>query len=267
MIAGHQKGVGPVFVQCQPVQRDETPLQAVETGWNTREVSRRFFDSRKTNASDVLTTEMRHRMKYVTALGVLTAALAAIPMASYSQQLAYTSKDVNLRAGPSTDYPVVAILPANIPISVEGCLSDYRWCDVIAGPNRGWAYSGNIIYSYQGSNVPLLTYGSMIGIGIIGFSIGNYWDAHYRSSPWYPQRQHWIDRPRPALRPGGRRLPPPGPGFGPGAGQRPPQGQRPGGAPRPPQGQGPGAGQRPPQGMDRNGGQHRPLGQRPPPNL
>lgn len=241
-------------------------------------------------------------MKYVTALGVLTAALAAIPMASYSQQPAYTSKDVNLRAGPSTDYPVVAILPANVSISVQGCLSDYRWCDVIAGPNRGWAYSGNIIYSYQGSNVPLLTFGPMIGIGIIGFSIGNYWDAHYRSSPWYPQRQHWIDRPRPALRPGGRRLPPPGPGFGPGAGQRPPQGhqrpgggprppqgpgagqrppqgQRPDGAPRPPQGQGPGAGQRPPQGqrpgggsrppqgLDRSGGQHPPLGQRPPPNL
>lgn len=202
-------------------------------------------------------------MKYVTVLGLLTAALVAMPAASYSQQLAYTSKDVNLRAGPSRDYPVVAILPANVSISVEGCLSDYRWCDVIAGPYRGWVHAGNIVYPYQGSTVPVLTYGPMIGIGIIAFSIGNYWDDHYRASPWYPQRHLWINRPQPAFGPGAHRLPPPRPGFGPGAGQRPPQGQRPGGGQRPPQGQGPGAGQRPPHLQGPGAGQRPPQGQRP----
>ncbi len=199
-------------------------------------------------------------MKYVTALGFLTAALAAMPATSYSQQLAYTSKDVNLRAGPSTDYPVVAILPANVSISVEGCLSDYRWCDVIAGSNRGWVYAGNIVYPYQGSTVPVLTYGSMIGIGIIAFSIGNYWDEHYRASSWYPQRQRWIDRPQPAFRPGGHRLPL-NPGFRPGAGQRPPPVQRPGGGQRPPQSQSPGGGQRLPHGQGPGAGQRSPHGQ------
>ena len=202
-------------------------------------------------------------MKYVIGLGFLTAALTAMPATSYAQQLAYTSKDVNLRAGPSRDYPVVATLPAGVSISVEGCLSDYRWCDVVAGPNRGWVYAGNIVYPYQGSTVPVLTYGAMIGIGIIAFSIGNYWDDHYRASPWYPQRQRWIDRPHPAFGLDGHRLPPLRPGFGPDGGQRTPQGQRPGDAQRPSHGQGPIGGQRPPQGQRPGGAQRSPLGQGP----
>src|SRR5665647_2563998 len=202
-------------------------------------------------------------MKYVIGLGFLTAALTAMPATSYAQQLAYTSKDVNLRAGPSMDYPVAATLPAGVSISVEGCLSDYRWCDVVAGPNRGWVYAGNIVYPYQGSTVPVLTYGAMIGIGIIAFSIGNYWDDHYRARPWYPQRHLWINRPQPAFGPGAHRLPPQRPGFGLGGGQRTPQGQRPGDTQRPSHGQGPGAGQRPPHLHVWRGGRRARRGQRP----
>lgn len=120
--------------------------------------------------------------------------LVAAPSRVQAQQLAYVSKEVNLRAGPSSDYPVVAILGAGVTITVEGCMSDYRWCDVSIGPNRGWLYAGNIVYPYQGANVPLLTYGPAIGIGVVAFSVGHYWDDYYRASPWYPQRQRWIER-------------------------------------------------------------------------
>lgn len=203
--------------------------------------------------------------KVATALGFLMAGLAAMPATSTAQQLAYTSKNVNLRAGPAWEYPVVAIIPAGVAISVEGCLSDYRWCDVLAGPYRGWVYAGNIVYPYQGATVPLLTYGAVIGIGIIAFNLGSYWDDHYRGRPWYPQRQHWIDRPRPAFGPGGNRLPTPRPGFEPGVGQRSSQVQRQGGGQRPAQVQRQGSGQQPPQwrgpGQGPTGRQHPPQGQ------
>lgn len=221
-------------------------------------------------------------MKNVKALGLLAAAMAAMPVTSHAQQMAYTTaKDVNLRAGPSRDYPVVAVLRGGISISVTGCLSDYRWCDVEAGPYRGWVYAQNIVYPYQGEHVPVLTYGALIGIGIIAFTIGTYWDDHYRASPWYPQRHYWIDRPpRPIYPPVRPRQPPPGPRAGPGEGphpppmqrpegrqrpppiqgpngaQRPPQMPRPEGGQRPPPQQGPGAGQRPPQGRGPEGGRH-----------
>ena len=198
------------------------------------------------------------------------ATLALLP--AQAQQLAYVTKEVNLRAGPSSDFPVVAILGAGVTITVEGCMSDYRWCDVSVGPNRGWLYAGNIVYPYQGATVPLLTYGSAIGIGVIAFSVGSYWDDYYRYRPWYPQRQRWIDRPYavpypvpyPAVRPGFQHPPGVNPGFRPhdrphdgaydrfhdrphGGHRPPPQVLVP--VPRPLQGPRSGFDQRPPQGV------------------
>ena len=151
---------------------------------------------------------MKHAKAFALVAAVL-ATLVAVPL--HAQQSAYVSKEVNLRAGPSSDYPVVAILGGGVAITVEGCISDYRWCDVSVGAHRGWLYAGNIVYPYQGAGVPLLTYGAAIGIGVVAFSVGSYWDDYYRFRPWYPQRQRWIDRHdpvypvhpvHPALRPG-----------------------------------------------------------------
>lgn len=147
--------------------------------------------------------------------GWLAAGLLALPALAHAEW-AYAAKDINLRAGPATDYPVVARLGAGVTLSVEGCLNDYRWCDVVAGPYRGWVYAGNIVYSYQGRRVPVRDIGAAIGLGIVLFSLGNYWDQHYRNRPWYPQRQLWIDRPRPHFGPDVHHRPvtPPNPGFG-----------------------------------------------------
>lgn len=130
-----------------------------------------------------------------TTLCLLSAMLAAIPNVASAQPLAYTSKEVSLRAGPSRDYPVVAHLAAGTAMTIYGCLSDYRWCDVVVGGSRGWVYSGNIVYPYLGRNVPVMSYGPTIGLGIVSFSIGNYWDNYYTDYPWYPQRQNWASRP------------------------------------------------------------------------
>ena len=164
-----------------------------------------------------------------TAFGVLAAAAAVLPVTAYAQQ-GYTSKFVNLRAGPSRDYPMVVSVPAGVALTVVGCLPDYRWCDVVIGANRGWIYGGNINYVYQGRNVPVLTYGSAIGIGVTSFILGSYWDDYYRTYPWYPQRQRWVDRSpyygNPGYRPPGAQVRPVAP--------RPPQDHYTRPAPRPP---------------------------------
>lgn len=195
-------------------------------------------------------------MNYFKVLGLLVVALAALPTASLAQS-AYAAKELNLRAGPSTDYPVVAVLPASTAVFVQGCLSDYRWCDVVAGPSRGWVYAGNIVYPYRGANVPVATYGAAIGFGVLAFSVANYWDSHYVGRPWYPQRHLWINRPPPVHygpggRPPGYRPPgghPPRPGFRPPGGHPPPPGARPQGGHRPPPGARPQDGHRPPPGV------------------
>lgn len=184
-------------------------------------------------------------MKHFKLLSVLGAALALVPGIASAQWEGYAARPLNLRAGPAMEYPLVAQVPTGVPISVQGCLSDYQWCDVVAGPNRGWAYANNIYYPYEGANVPIRTYGAMIGIGIVAFAVGSYWDQHYRGHAWYPQRQHWIDRPWR------------GHGFGPG-GHRPPDGHGFGGGYRPPDGHGFGGGHRPPDRPLGGAGGHRP---------
>lgn len=134
-------------------------------------------------------------LNHLKALCLLSVSLLAVPTVAVAQQLAYAAKTVNMRAGPSLDYPVVATLGSGTAMTIYGCLQGYTWCDVVVGASRGWVYSGNLVYPYQGRNVPVMSYGSSIGLGIVSFSMGNYWDNYYTDYPWYPQRQNWASRP------------------------------------------------------------------------
>ena len=184
---------------------------------------------------------MRYSL-HLAALALAAAALGAPAVAQAQPYPATTAVTAHLRAGPSRDYPVVAILPADYPITVEGCVPSYTWCDVIAGPDRGWVYAGNINYLYQGAYVPVLNYGELVGITVFGFVFSDYWHDHYFDRPWYGQRQRWINVPPPGLRP---RYGPHNPGvapypysgsrprLGPDGGGRTGPGPRPGVAPQP----------------------------------
>ncbi|MEO8432089.1 MAG: SH3 domain-containing protein [Acidobacteriota bacterium] len=108
---------------------------------------------------------------------------------------AYTSRDANLRAGPSRDYPIVAEIPEGSSVEVAGCLNDFAWCDVIAGSDRGWVYSGNLEYPYEGQRVAIIDEGPAIGLPIVTFSVGSYWDNYYRGRPWYSRRSYYYSRP------------------------------------------------------------------------
>jgi uncharacterized protein YraI len=186
------------------------------------------------------------------------AALLMLPAAAFAQTQAFTSTSVNLRAGPAPDYPVVSQLPPGVPVTVMGCISGYTWCDVALPNLRGWVYAAALSYPYQGNRVPVLNYGTVIGLPIVTFSIGTYWGNYYRGRPWYHNQSHWAHRPPGYGHPSGR---PPGHGGGHGrppghgAGGRPPGGHPPGhGGSRPPGGSKPGGGGRP--GGGGHGGGH-----------
>ncbi len=126
-------------------------------------------------------------------------------------ETAYTTKSAHLRTGPDMSYPAIAILSPGFRVDVVGCLNGYTWCDVIASDERGWVYAGNLAYPYQGREVPVLTYGAVIGIGVVGFVFFDYWHDHYRDRSWYRQRDRWVHPPHPAPRPPGRPPSPPPP--------------------------------------------------------
>jgi uncharacterized protein YraI len=143
------------------------------------------------------------------AVATLLAGLAWPAAQAFAQVSAYTSSPVYLYAGPSGDYPVVSSIGAGVPVEVMGCVSDYSWCDVSLPDLRGWVYAAYLSYPYEGEYVPLQGYGSVIGLPIVGFSIGAYWDHFYRNRPWYGDRDRWAHAPAPGygIRPAG---PPPG---------------------------------------------------------
>jgi len=142
-----------------------------------------------------------HRRRVAHSLGVLL--LAAFGVAS--AQNAFTSRPMNVRAGPNRAYPLVTQLGPGAPVDVHGCLSDWSWCDVSFGDNRGWIYSGGLSFVYQGERVPLYSYGPSLGLPIITFSLMSYWNDYYHGRPWYAQRNSWAHRSLPArMRPPGR---------------------------------------------------------------
>jgi uncharacterized protein YraI len=110
-------------------------------------------------------------------------------------QTAYTTKAVNLRAGPSRDYPVVDQLQPGEAVGINGCLDDWSWCDVSVGNDRGWVYAHSLDAEYQNRRVVIYGNGPMFGFPIVGFSVGSYWDTYYRGRPWYSRRSYWVSQP------------------------------------------------------------------------
>lgn len=159
-------------------------------------------------------------------VGVGALALS-MPLVATAQQ-AFTRMSVNLRAGPSVDYPVVAVLGGGQALDVMGCTGGYSWCDVVLPDGlRGWLFSQAIDYAYAQQRVPLASYGAVIGVPIVTFALGSYWSNYYRDRPWYGDRRWWGSRPPPPVQ-GWRPPPPPRPEWRPnpwrpGPGVRPPR--------------------------------------------
>lgn len=139
----------------------------------------------------------------------------------------YATANVNLRAGPGTQYPAVTTLRPGEAVLIHGCLSDRSWCDISVRGERGWS-ANKYLSAAANRNVGI----GALAIPAIVFSYA-YWDRYYVRRPWY--NTWWgHGRPRPPHRgPGWRPRPPV---IGP-PGTRPPVVRPPGGRPpgvRPP---------------------------------
>ncbi len=119
-----------------------------------------------------------------------TALALAIPLAA-SATGGFIRSSINLRAGPGWDYPRVASTQSGERIDILGCTGGWRWCDVSTGPQRGWVAGSYVQFDYQGRLVPVFEYGERIGVPVVTFQLGNYWDTYYRGRDFYGDRDRW----------------------------------------------------------------------------
>jgi len=128
-------------------------------------------------------------MKRILLPVVLGASLFAASSAFANE--GYLTSSVSLRAGPDSSYPRVVRLHGGTTVEIEGCVDDLSWCDVSDGEDRGWVSANYLQEEYEGRRVLVPSYGVRIGIPIVGFVFGDYWDHHYRSRSWYHDRDRW----------------------------------------------------------------------------
>lgn len=131
--------------------------------------------------------------RYLMPLAASLVATMAVPSLAAAQDAIVTT-DLNMRAGPSTSFPVVDVIPESAPVDVHGCVDGYSWCDVSSRGSRGWVSASYLSYAANGSYVPLFDYASDAEIPIITYSVGSYWDSYYRDRPWYGRRALWNSR-------------------------------------------------------------------------
>jgi uncharacterized protein YraI len=127
--------------------------------------------------------------KFGIAAAALVAALAAPTIASAAT--GFVTTNLNVRAGPGTQYPAVTVFPAGARVNVIGCTSGPGWCDVQGGGVRGWVSASYLDLAYDNRRVRAPAYVSRIGVPTITFSIGSYWDNHYRGRSFYNERHRW----------------------------------------------------------------------------
>jgi uncharacterized protein YraI len=121
--------------------------------------------------------------------GAFVVALA-LPGSAIAQTVE-TTADVNMRAGPSTRFPVVTTIPENRQVQVFGCDRNLDWCDVAWRGNRGWVFSEYLEVGDQRRRGPIGEIGRLLGLPFAAFDPEGYWDRHYRDRPWYDERQRW----------------------------------------------------------------------------
>lgn len=137
---------------------------------------------------------MKRLAHFVFASLALASASMVLPALAHAAD-GYVTGNVNLRAGPDSSYPLIDQIPAGTEVDVQGCTEGWEWCDVIAYGNRGWVAGNYVEYEYQDRPVLLSAYGAQIGIPIVTFVIGTYWNNYYSGRPFYRDRYRWYHQP------------------------------------------------------------------------
>jgi uncharacterized protein YraI len=82
--------------------------------------------------------------------------------------------DLNVRAGPGPQYPVIGVLAAGQSATLNGCIENSKWCTIAEAGGQGWVYSDYVTADFGGSRVVLTQRLSSVTVVSPPDDIGNY---------------------------------------------------------------------------------------------
>ena len=103
-------------------------------------------------------------MRMILASSILTLALTA---SAGAQSSAVATTDLNVRAGPGPQYPVVGMIGAGQAADLKGCLENSKWCSVATTGGEGWVYSDYLTGTFGGNAVVLTDRPADSGIAVL----------------------------------------------------------------------------------------------------
>lgn len=106
---------------------------------------------------------MRRNYLACTAIG----ALLAFSGAAFAQTSVIATTDLNVRAGPGPQYPVVGVIGASQSTTLNGCLQNSKWCSVATQGGEGWVYSDYLTGDYGGAQVVVTERPANSGVRIV----------------------------------------------------------------------------------------------------
>ncbi|MFS8115762.1 SH3 domain-containing protein [Rhizobium jaguaris] len=130
-------------------------------------------------------------MKRKLLAAIILTAFVAIPAIAEAAE-GFATANVNMRSGPSTQYPAVTMIPVGTPLQINGCLNETPWCDVSFFGGRGWVAGQYIQATYQSRRIYVgPQYYRPLGIPTVTFNLDDYWDRNYRGRDFYRDRDRW----------------------------------------------------------------------------
>ena len=82
-------------------------------------------------------------------------ALVAMSGAALADTAVSAVTDLNVRAGPGPQYPVIGVLAAGQSATLNGCIENSKWCTIAEAGGQGWVYSDYVTADFGGSRVVL----------------------------------------------------------------------------------------------------------------
>ncbi|PWJ91449.1 MULTISPECIES: DUF1236 domain-containing protein [Mesorhizobium] len=100
--------------------------------------------------------------------------LTAMSGAAFADTAVSAVTDLNVRAGPGPQYPVIGVLAAGQSATLNGCMENSKWCTIAEAGGQGWVYSDYVTADFGGSRVVLTQRRSSVAVVSPPEDIGNY---------------------------------------------------------------------------------------------